>query len=139
MQFLTFVAGTKSSVHAHLNYLIIITPPFIPSASSASATVRNFVAATSLSRTNSANTDSNITKVTVFDLENKLVAYSGAFVEGVREVVSQWGKVYVLGSDGTVSSPFSFDPHLRLFFLTSFIGVMSRRKTDIREARHAVP
>jgi vacuolar protein sorting-associated protein 11 len=116
MQFLTFVAGAKSSVHAHLNYLIIITPPFIPSASSASATVRNFVAAASLSRTNSANTDSNITKVTVFDLENKLVAYSGAFVEGVREVVSQWGKVYVLGSDGTVSSPFSFDPHLRLFF-----------------------
>jgi hypothetical protein len=93
-----FVAGHKLSVHAHLNYLIIITPPFIPSASSASATVRNFVAAAVRTTTEG----SDITKVTVFDLENKLVAYSGAFVEGVREVISQWGKVFVLESDGNV-------------------------------------
>ena len=58
--------------------------------------MRNYVA-----RANPAD-ESDITKVTVFDLENKLVAYSGAFEEGVREVVSQWGKVYVLGNDGKV-------------------------------------
>jgi hypothetical protein len=40
--------------------------------------------------------------VTVFDPENKLVAYSGAFTEGVREVVSQWGKIYIISSDGKV-------------------------------------
>lgn len=60
----------------------------------ASATVRNYVARSS----NPSETD--ITKVTIFDLENKLVAYSGAFKQGVRDVVSQWGTVYVLSTDG---------------------------------------
>jgi hypothetical protein len=85
--------GTKSSVHIHLNYLIVISPPFIPSAASISATVRKFV-----TRTPGAAGD--ITKVMVFDLGNKLVAYSGTFGEGVREVVSQWGRIYALGNDG---------------------------------------
>ncbi|KAJ2919879.1 hypothetical protein MD484_g584, partial [Candolleomyces efflorescens] len=90
--------GHKSSVHTHLNYLVIVSPPFFPSASAASATVRNFVARS----TNPSETD--ITKVNVFDLENKLVAYSGAFKQGVREVVSQWGKIYVLSTDGNLLS-----------------------------------
>jgi len=46
------------------------------------------------------NTD--IAKVTVFDPENKLVAFSGTFPQGVREVVSQWGGIYVLSNDGKV-------------------------------------
>jgi hypothetical protein len=46
------------------------------------------------------NTD--IAKVTVFDPENKLVAFSGTFVQGVREVVSQWGDIYILANDGKV-------------------------------------
>jgi hypothetical protein len=70
----------------------------MPSASAASATVRNFVA-----RGNPIDTD--ITKVTVFDLENKFVAYSGTFSQGVRQVISAWGNIYVLGNDGNVSSP----------------------------------
>ena len=49
-----------------------------------------------------SNTD--ITKVTVFDPENKLVAFSGTFVQGVREVVSQWGDIYILSNDGKVIS-----------------------------------
>ncbi|KIM77475.1 hypothetical protein PILCRDRAFT_76651 [Piloderma croceum F 1598] len=89
--------GSKSSVHTHLNYLVIVSPPFIPSASSASATVRNFARMTDLPA------GSDITKVTVFDLENKLVAYSGTFEAGVREVVSQWGRIFVLENDGRVS------------------------------------
>ncbi|KII88329.1 hypothetical protein PLICRDRAFT_688881 [Plicaturopsis crispa FD-325 SS-3] len=89
--------GHKSSVHAHLNYLVIVSPPFVPSASAASATVRNFVA-----RTTNAG-DADITKVTVFDPENKLVAYSGAFTAGVREVISAWGQIYVVSNDGTLS------------------------------------
>ncbi|TEB39465.1 hypothetical protein FA13DRAFT_1750921 [Coprinellus micaceus] len=72
--------GVKSSVHTHLNYLVIVSPPFFPSAS--------------------ACVGYDITKVNVFDLENKLVAYSGAFKQGVRDVVSQWGNVYVLSTDG---------------------------------------
>ncbi|KAF7976736.1 hypothetical protein HWV62_5706 [Athelia sp. TMB] len=89
--------GLKSSVHTHLNYLVMVTPPFTPTASAASATVRNLAARL----TNPA--ESEVTKVTLLDLENKLVAYSGTFAEGVREVVSQWSKVYVLGNDGKLS------------------------------------
>ncbi|KAF9476515.1 hypothetical protein BDN70DRAFT_839137 [Pholiota conissans] len=88
--------GHKSSIYTHLNYLIIVSPPFFPTATSASATVRNLVA-----RQPSA-TETDVTKVTVFDAENKLVAYSGTFKQGVREVISQWGMVYVLSSDGTL-------------------------------------
>lgn len=38
--------GTKSSVHLHSSYLVIVSPPFVPSASAASGTVRNFVRTT---------------------------------------------------------------------------------------------
>ena len=89
--------GRKSSIHTHLNYLVIVSPPFFPSASNASATVRNFVAATQLPDS------TDVSKVTVLDLENKFVAYSGTFVEGVREVISEWGQIFVVTNDGKVS------------------------------------
>ncbi|KAI0934915.1 hypothetical protein AcV5_006605 [Taiwanofungus camphoratus] len=89
--------GLKSLVHTHLNYMVIVSPPITPSASAASATVRNFAAK------NSGPASSDITKVTVFDPENKFVAYSGTFTEGIREVISAWGQIYVLSNDGTLS------------------------------------
>lgn len=89
-------AGHKSSVHTHLNYLVIVSPPFVPTATSASATVRN------LWRNESISGNADLTKVTVFDLENKFVAYSGAFQEGVRQVISQWDQIYILPNDGKV-------------------------------------
>ena len=101
LSFFHSVTGSKSSVHTHLNYLVIVSPPFVPSASSASATVRNFA------RMNDLAAGSDITKVTVFDLENKLVAYSGTFEAGVREVVSQWGRIFILENDGRVCLNFS--------------------------------
>jgi vacuolar protein sorting-associated protein 11 len=64
----------KSSVHTHLNYLVIVSPPITPSA--ASAYVRNLVA------TRAPDDAHKITKVTIFDLENKLIAYSGTCGEG---------------------------------------------------------
>ncbi|TFY60015.1 hypothetical protein EVJ58_g5412 [Rhodofomes roseus] len=89
--------GPKASIHTHRNYLVIVSPPIVPTATSASATVRNFAA-----RANpSANKD--ITKVAVFDLENKFVAFSGTFNEGVREVISVFDKVFVLSNDGVLS------------------------------------
>ncbi|RDB23063.1 Vacuolar protein sorting-associated protein 11 [Hypsizygus marmoreus] len=88
--------GHKSSIYTHLNYLVIVSPPFIPSASAASATVRNFVARTPGSG------ESDITKVTVFEPENKYIAYSGTFTHDVREVISQWGQIYILTSDGNL-------------------------------------
>ncbi|KAG5641397.1 hypothetical protein DXG03_005350 [Asterophora parasitica] len=100
--------GHKSSIHTHLNYLVIVSPPFVASAASASATVRNFAA-----RTPNYN-ESDITKVTVFEPENKYVAYSGTFTQDVREVISQWGQIYVLTSDGNVraESHSRVDTHL---------------------------
>lgn len=44
----------------------------------------------------------------MFDLENKFVAYSGTFVEGVRDVVSEWGNIYVLTNDGKVQGILSW-------------------------------
>lgn len=38
--------GNKSSIHVHSSYLVIVSPPFVASASAASSTVRNFVRTT---------------------------------------------------------------------------------------------
>lgn len=91
-----FSKGYKTSIYTHLNYLVIISPPFMPTAAAASATVRHFVARSP----NAGETD--ITKLTIFEPENKYVAYSGTFVHDVREVFSQWGQIYILTSDGNV-------------------------------------
>ncbi|PFH46708.1 hypothetical protein AMATHDRAFT_7477 [Amanita thiersii Skay4041] len=90
--------GHKSSIHTHRNYLVIVSPPFTPTAQSTSATVRKYVAHTANA------SESDITKVTVFDLENKYVAYNGTFTQGVREVISQWGQIYILTNDGDLLS-----------------------------------
>ncbi|KAL1745090.1 hypothetical protein HDZ31DRAFT_37166 [Schizophyllum fasciatum] len=89
--------GRKLSLGAHGGYLVIVSPPFSPSASAPSATVRNFYAR------NAAAGDSDVTKVTLFDAENKVVGFSQAFPQGVRDVFSAWGNVYVLGNDGTIT------------------------------------
>ncbi|KAI0271206.1 hypothetical protein BGY98DRAFT_1126715 [Russula aff. rugulosa BPL654] len=89
--------GPKTSVHIHLNYLVIVSPPLTANATSASATIRSFAAR------NVGASGTEVTKVTVFDLENKFVAHNEAFVEGVREVFSQWGSIYVLSNDGKLS------------------------------------
>lgn len=89
--------GRKLSLGAHGGYLVIVSPPFTPSAAAASATVRNFYA-----RTTGAG-DSDVTKVTLFDAENKVVGFSHAFPQGVRDVISAWGNAYVLSNDGTLT------------------------------------
>ncbi|KAJ7770859.1 hypothetical protein DFH07DRAFT_1057931 [Mycena maculata] len=97
--------GHKSFVRSHLNYIVIVSPPITPTSSAAYRTVRNFAARNP--------TETDITKVTVFDPENKIVGYSGAFTQGVREIISipEWGGVYILGNDGTLvqlrEKPFS--------------------------------
>lgn len=87
----------KASIHTHLNYLVIVSPPFQPSGSAPSATVRNFA------RT-ADTTNIDVTKITVLDLENKFVAYSNTFTDGVREVFSSFGEIYFLSNTGKVRS-----------------------------------
>ena len=51
----------------------------------------------------------------VFDLEGKLASYSGAFVDGVRDIISE-GKVHVLLDDGKVCLRFILLPFRLLYF-----------------------
>jgi len=117
--------GHKSSIQTHQRYLVIVSPPFIPKASSASATVRNFVAH------NPGAGDSDIAKVTVFDAENRIVAYSGTFENGVRDVFTAWGDLYILPNDGAVSEfPLYILQTLNKFFeADSVSGEANPRKT----------
>jgi hypothetical protein len=65
----------------------------------------------------------DISKVTVVDIENKFVAYSGPFKEGVRDVVCQWDRIFILTNDGKVRldiPEFIQQAHFELFsFLAS--------------------
>ncbi|WWD18724.1 hypothetical protein CI109_103178 [Kwoniella shandongensis] len=96
--------GPKSSIAVFKHNLIITSPPFYPSAGSASATVRHYVskAATNGDGVSSSGT-TDIAKVTVFDLQNKLVSYSGTYKDGVRDVFCQWGNIFVLGGNSKLS------------------------------------
>lgn len=76
-----------------------------------------------------------MTKVTVFDAENKLVAYSGTFKQGVREVFSQWGMVYVLSTDGKVRLLVYLLPRNPI---SCNVARMPARKIDGGQARHAL-
>lgn len=89
-------SGPKSSISVSRDRLIITSPPFYPSAGSASSTVRHYVSRAG------ANGDSDIAKVTILDLENKLVSYSATFRQGVRTVFSQWMSTFVLETSGKV-------------------------------------
>ncbi|KAJ7071470.1 hypothetical protein C8F01DRAFT_1110662 [Mycena amicta] len=97
--------GHKSFVRSHLNYLVIVSPPITPTTTAPYRTVRNFAARNG--------TDTDITRVSVFDPENKIVGYSGTFTQGVSDVISipEWGGVYILGNDGSLvqllEKPFS--------------------------------
>ncbi|KAK0525944.1 Vacuolar protein sorting-associated protein 11 [Tilletia horrida] len=106
--------GPKSFVRLHPSsqQLIIVSPPFTPTAASHSATVRHYVAqrdrpsplsssptvGSPPSRTDSptafakrgghhaSGQPAEIAKVTVFDLDNRFVAYTGTFEGGIRDV-----------------------------------------------------
>ncbi|KAF5367569.1 hypothetical protein D9758_003794 [Tetrapyrgos nigripes] len=96
--------GPKSSVHAYHSYLVIVSPPIVPSASAASATVRNFARVAESSEITKLYGVIATVQVTVFDPANKIVAYTGTFTQGVREViVAPWGGLYVLGNNGEVT------------------------------------
>lgn len=77
------------------------------SATHPSATVRNIAARTS-------NTG-DITRVTVFDVENKFIAHVGTFNEGVRDIFCQWEQIFVLTTDGKVSGGILYFHNLNNF------------------------
>ncbi|GAA5881447.1 hypothetical protein JCM3774_005086 [Rhodotorula dairenensis] len=96
-------------------YLVIVSPPQISSLASNSGTIRNHAAATaataaarSQSSTPVSSADESVAKVTLFDPENKFVAFSGTFgdarasveASGIEAVVEAWGAVWVLTEAG---------------------------------------
>ena len=95
------VLGPKLSIAVCRNNLIIVSPPFFPSAGSTSATVRHYVSKTSADGL--AAEPSDVAKVTIFDLQNKLIAYSGTFRDGVRVVTFQWGRIFVFGANNKLT------------------------------------
>jgi hypothetical protein len=84
--------GPKSYVQVYKSNLVIVSPPMHP----ASAAVRRH----HVPGTGDA---TDIAKIAVFDLQNKLVAYTGIFRHGIRNLFSQWGSTFVLEGNGQVS------------------------------------
>ncbi|KPV76750.1 uncharacterized protein RHOBADRAFT_48072 [Rhodotorula graminis WP1] len=105
-------SASSSATSSHLlptPYLAIVSPPQSSSLSSNSATIRAHAARSSpaLGPASSSNGgDEHVAKVTVFDPENKFIAFSGTYSgdesggAGVRSVVEAWGAVWVLTDAG---------------------------------------
>lgn len=123
------ITGKKVAVHTHRNYMVIVSPPIAPSVTAASATVRNLAA-----KSKSAD-NAEITKLTVFDLENHFVAYTGTFTTGIREVFSAHGQIYALANDGSVDVYFSYVVTL---WAHQSPALVSRGETHVGKAGHAL-
>lgn len=88
--------GAKHTVVAYSTYLVIASPPALPSAASASKTVRNYAA----TRANGLGHD--VARLGIFDLALNIVAHSTVFEEGVRDIWTDSAGVCVLANDGKV-------------------------------------
>jgi hypothetical protein len=78
--------------------LIVLSPSFLPSANSHSATIRRAVVVGGQSQ-------EEHTKLSVFDLKNKLIAHSTVMKENVEHVFSSDSKSFhVLTASGRVSA-----------------------------------
>ncbi|KAG2072195.1 hypothetical protein BDR04DRAFT_1230722 [Suillus decipiens] len=86
--------GYKSSIHTHLNYVIVVSPPTTVATTSSAARKLGAQA---------AGGDSDASRVTVFDMENKVVGYTGMFAEGIKGVISEWGNIYILTNGGQLT------------------------------------
>ncbi|CDS01005.1 related to PEP5-vacuolar biogenesis protein [Sporisorium scitamineum] len=99
--------GPKSSIHLSASQVVIVSPPYTPSSNSSSS--RNLIGnrdsplTTPTSRKGSM-IPAEIAKITIFDLDNKLVAFSGTFESGIREAwVGPAGEVLVLSDTGELT------------------------------------
>ncbi|KZS98027.1 hypothetical protein SISNIDRAFT_472828 [Sistotremastrum niveocremeum HHB9708] len=88
--------GTKTAVYSLLGYLVVVSP--VPASVSAapSATSWNYASRPS----ESANPDA--TRIAILDLDNKFIAHSGTFPDGIKEVFEGWGHIFVLTPDSKV-------------------------------------
>ncbi|KAK9237765.1 hypothetical protein V1525DRAFT_403283 [Lipomyces kononenkoae] len=87
--------GPKDSIFVYKSYVVIVSLSAASSNASVQSTLRRFVGSVP-----SRDDPFDTTKVTVLDTENKFVAYSGQFVDGVKAIFAEWSDLYVLGGDG---------------------------------------
>jgi hypothetical protein len=73
--------------------VIVVSPP---------TTIATTSPATRKLAAQAAGGDGDASRVTVFDMENKVVGYTGTFAEGIRDVISEWGNIYILTNNGQV-------------------------------------
>lgn len=78
-------------------YLVVVTPAAPASASAASATIRNYA------KQQSGALPTSVGKVTIFDIENKFVAFSSTFEDGVKDIWEDGGRLWVGSDQGGVS------------------------------------
>lgn len=106
--------GAKASICLAATQLVIVSPPLTASSASDSATIRQYANdRTRLGRAATGRSEASprrvtgpteVAKVTIFDLDNKFIAYSGTFEGGVKEAwTGSQGDVCVLGHDGTLT------------------------------------
>ncbi|KAL4080725.1 hypothetical protein J3A83DRAFT_4423637 [Scleroderma citrinum] len=112
--------GEKYSLHTHLNYVVVVLPASHPPPVIATPGVKQrklgAVAigmatspgsatpiSPSVTSAGPTSSDTDMTRVVLVDMENKLVAYTGTFEGGVRDAISAWGHVYVVGNDGKIT------------------------------------
>lgn len=112
-------------MYAHSGYLVVLSPVVITASSS--TIQRNVVPR---AKTNTQGTAADAMQLTLFDPENKLIAYSGTFEGGVRDAVSQGGRLYVVTNDGQVG--ILFESYCPLFKPRA--ASVSFRNTDFTKA-----
>ncbi len=89
---LTGTVGPKSSIFSHSSYVIMVSPPFMPSVASFNPAVREFA-----SRTTSS---ADIAQITLFDLSLNIVAHISTFEESIKTIFCEYGEIYALTTDG---------------------------------------
>jgi hypothetical protein len=102
-------------------YLLVLSPPTMPTAANPSATIRNFARTT--------NTTNDVSKVTILDVENKFIACTGALEGVVSDAWELGGKVGLAMGNGKVCRYQSHTNHLSsvLFFVSSYSSIVSRQ------------
>ena len=103
-------------MYAHLHYVVVVlpasmsTPEALPLSAISKPGPRQrklTTDTTSLSNVLSSSSAGGATgpdaaRVVLIDTENKMIAYVEVFERGIRDIVSAWGSVYIMGNNGSV-------------------------------------
>ncbi|KAG0332221.1 hypothetical protein BG000_010237 [Podila horticola] len=82
--------GPKTFISFYKSYLVLVSPPAIPSHASRAFGVNATISA------------NDTTKLTIIDTVNKFTAYSATFAQGIRCVICEWGSIYIVENGGRV-------------------------------------